>query len=321
LMAIAIVVPLYIPMLAEFGRAYLQLNVQTGPTTEGRGLLDTLTYYPRSLPRQIGVFTLVAGLCGLLSTLRPERRQACWPYLALAAATWLTFTPLAGLEARHSIYWIPAFALFAVEGMGWMASRLRFPQARAVLAVLVLGGTLWAALKSPVRYVRGYEEAARYVVENTRASRFAFMDGYLNGDFIYQVRRHDPERRLWILRGDKLLYGVLMDPRRGYQEHANNKEEVLQALFHYDPELIVVEEPQVDFETPAATRLRETLATHPELFELVREFPIESNVAMYEGVRLNVYRSRLRNPVPARRVSFAMMGLGGRSLETEVPRR
>lgn len=318
-LALAVVLPLYLPMLAEFGRSHLQLNVQTGP--ESRGLLNALTYYPRSLPRQIGTFTLVAGLFGLLSTLNPERRRACWPYLALAAATWLAFTPLAGLQPRHSIYWIPAFALLAVEGVGWIASRVRLPHLRTALVAFVIGGALWASLRSPARYVRGYEEAARYVVENTQESRFSFMDGYLNGGFIYQVRRHDPERRLWVLRGDKLLYGVLMDPRSGYEEHASSDEEILAALFRYDPELIVVEEPQVDYEMPAATRLRETLATYPERFELVREFPIESNVAMYEGVRLNVYRSRVRNPAPARRLSFAMMGLGGRSLEEEVPRR
>lgn len=53
-----------------------------------------------------------------------------------------------------------------------------------------------------------------------------------------------------------------------------------------------------------------TLAAHPERFELVKTFPVESNVPAFAGVRLDVYRSRLRNPTPARRVTFGMMGLG-----------
>jgi hypothetical protein len=168
-----------------------------------------------------------------------------------------------------------------------------------------------------MRYLRGYEEAARYVVTHTRSSRFTFIDGFLNGDFIYQVRRHDPGRRLWNLRGDKLLYSVLISPRGGYKEYAGAEAGILGTLYRYDPDLIVVEEPQVLFKIPMADQLRTTLAGHPERFERVKTFPIESNVPIFKGVRLAVYRSRVRNPDPARQVSFDMIGLG-RSLGAEV---
>jgi hypothetical protein len=314
LLALAFVVPLYVPMLQEFGRTHLRVTVQGGPDPSAhRGLLHALWYYPGNLPRQIGWALLVPALAGLVSALRPERRRAAWPYLALAAATWLAFTPLAELQARHSIYWVPAFALFAVEGVEWIASR-----ARTAVAAIVVCAAFWTAVRSPSPYIRGYEAAARYVVANT-SSRFSFMDGFLNGGFIYQVRRHDPGRRLWVLRGDKILYGVLNDPRGGYKEYAGGEAGILDILFRYDPDLIVVEEPQVIFKTAMADRLRQTLASHPERFELVRSFPVESNVAAFKGVRLDVYRTKLRNPSPVQRVSFDMMGLG-RSLGTAVPR-
>ncbi|HKH44750.1 MAG TPA: hypothetical protein VKM72_08810, partial [Thermoanaerobaculia bacterium] len=82
-------------------------------------------------------------------------------------------------------------------------------------------------------------------------------------------------------------------------------------------DLIVVEEPQVFFKIPMAEQLRKTLAGHPERFELVKAFPVDSNVRAFQGVRLAVYRSRVRNPSPARQVSFDMIGLG-RSLGAEV---
>ena len=120
-----LVLPLYVPMLAEFGRTHLQVTVERGDGPQGgRGLLEALAFYPRNLVRQIGIFTLVPGLAGLLTALRPARRRACWPYLGLAAATYLAFAPLAELQVRHSIYWVPAFALFAVEGIDWLAGRL-----------------------------------------------------------------------------------------------------------------------------------------------------------------------------------------------------
>jgi len=304
-LALAVVVPIYLPMLREFGRTHFRVTVQGGSGLGG------LWYYSGNLPGQIGWALLVPALVGLVSALRPERRRATWPYLALTAATWLAFAPLAELQVRHSIYWVPAFALFAVEGIEWIASRTR-----TVVAVIVVCAALWTVVRSPSPYVRGYETAAQYVVANT-GSRFSFMDGFLNGGFIYQVRRHDPGRRLWILRGDKILYGVLNDPRSGYKEYAGGEAGILDILFRYDPDLIVVEEPQVIFETAMASRLRRTLATHPERFELVRSFPVESNVAAFEGVRLDVYRSKLRNPSPVQRVSFDMIGLG-RSLGTDL---
>ena len=314
LLALALVLPIYVPMLAQFGRTHLQVTVEgAGPSP---GFFQALVFYPKVLPRQIGIFTAVAGFIGLLSALRPSRRRACWPYLALAAATYLSFTPLAEREPRHAIYWIPAFALFAWEGIDWIASRL--PRARPVLAAILLCGTLWIDTQRPPLYVRGYEEAARYVVANTRSSRFTFMDGFLNGGFIYQVRRHDPGHRLWVLRGDKLLYGVLNDPNGSYKEYAGGEDAILEILYRYDPEFLVIEEPQVRFKIPMGERLRQTLAAHPERFERVKSIPIESNVPVFRGVRLDVYRSKVRNPHPERRLEVDMIGLG-RALVTEVP--
>ncbi|HEX6898977.1 MAG TPA: glycosyltransferase family 39 protein [Thermoanaerobaculia bacterium] len=315
LLALAIVVPVYVPLLAAFGPAHLRVSVEGGAA--GRTFWEHLVFYPWSLLRRIGPLTAVFAALGLLAALRPSPGRVRWPYFVLAAATYAAFTPLAELEERHAIYWYPAFALFAVEGIDWLAARLKAPAARPVLTALAAAGAFWTALAGHNLYLRGYEEAARYVVENTRASRFTFMDGFLNGDFIYQVRRHDPGRRLWVLRGDKMLYGVLNEPGTGYAEYAAGDREILDVLHRYDPELIVVEEPQVYFRIPVADRLRAVLAAHPERFERVKSFPIDSNVPFFQGVRLDVYRSRIRNPRPERRVSFDMISLG-RSLTSEV---
>src|SRR5215210_7390783 len=181
LLALAIVLPVYVPMMIEFGRAHVLMTVQGGAEGfAGRGLWYTLTYYPWDLVRQIGTFTVVPCVVGFLAALGPARRRACWPYLTLAAATYLAFTPLAELEERHSIYWYPAFALFAWVGIEWLASRLKLPHLRTALAAVVVCGALWTAATSQTLYLRGYEEAARYVVANTRSSRFTFIDGFLN---------------------------------------------------------------------------------------------------------------------------------------------
>lgn len=315
LLALAIVVPVYVPLLAAFGRAHFRVSVEGGVVS--RTFWEHLVFYPWSLLRRIGPFTAFFAALGLLVALRRSPDRVRWPYFVLAAATYLAFTPLAEMEERHAIYWYPAFALFAVEGIDWLASRLKAPAARPALAALAAAGAFWIVISGRHLQLRGYEEAARYVVENTRGSRFTFMDGFLNGNFIYQVRRHDPGRRLWVLRGDKMLYGVLNDPGSGYAEYAAGEKEILDVLYRYDPELIVVEEPQVAFRIPVADKLRQVLAAHPERFELVKSFPVDGNVPVFQGVRLDVYRSKVRNPRPERKVAFEMISLG-RSLESEV---
>jgi len=162
--------------------------------------------------------------------------------------------------------------------------------------------------------VRGCEEAARYVVENNEQTPICLFDGFLNGDFIYQLRRHDPARRLWVLRGDKLFYGVLSDPHGGYAEWAKTQEEVLDLIFKYDPELIVVEDPQIYFDLPGARLLRQVLQDHPERFRREKTFSLSSNHVTFRGKRLLVYRNLLRNPKRAEVLEIKMLGLG-RSLQ------
>lgn len=316
LLALGLVIPVYVPLVAVFGRAHLLVSVQGA--AEGPTFWEHAVYYPRSLLRQIGPLTAVFAILGFLVALRPVPGRVRWPYFALAAATYLVFSPLAELQERHAVYWYPAFALFAVEGIEWLAARLKSPSAKPALAALAVAGALWTAVSGRSLYLRGYEEAARYVVENSRNSCFAFMDGFLNGNFIYQIRRHDPERNLGVLRGDKILYGVLSEPGNAYEEYAGGEQEILDTLYRYDPELIVVEQPQVAFQIPMAGRLRKVLASHPERFERVKSFPLDTNVPAFAGVRLDVYRSKVRNPHPETKVSFDMIGLG-RSLSPEVP--
>ena len=144
---------------------------------------------------------------------------------------------------------------------------------------------------------------------NSVEKRACLMDGFLNGNFIYQVRRHDPERRLWVIRGDKLLYGMLSDPRADYREWVRGEQELLEVLYRYDPELIIVEEPQVFFELAGATLLRHTLRDHPERFRLEQVIPVHSNHFRFQGVQLLIYRNLVRNPHPSDQLEYEMLNL------------
>jgi hypothetical protein len=329
LAAVLAVAPVYLLTAWESGGAHLQaMREGTAPTSTG--LLDprNFVFYPACVPQQIGWFATLPAILGLGAALLTPRRAASWPYLALVGGTYLTFTPMAELEPRHAIYWVPALALFCADGIALLASWARRVSPRAFTTVglqgafagVVLAGTVWPILARPVRYVRGYEEAARYVVEHSTDRPVCLFDGLLNGGFIYQVRRCDPCRRLWVLRGDKVMYGMLSEPHAGYEEWVKDEDDVLAVLTHYDPELIVVEEPQLRFDLPAARLLRAALRDHPERFRREKVIALDSNYVTFAGAELHVFRNLPRSDSRAAKLEVKMLGLGGRTLEAPAPR-
>ena len=313
--AVLIVAPFYLLTALNMGGAHLKaVKEGTNATSTSFFAVGNWLYYPAHVPDQIGWFLVAPALIGFVAALRPGRRPASWPYLALAAATYLTFTPLAELEPRHAIYWVPALAVFAADGcllLAALGTRTAAWKPATVIVAVVVAGTAWQTASEQGRYVRGYEQAARYVVDRGSATPVVLFDGFLTGDFIYQVRRLDPARRLWVLRGDKLFYGMLSDPHGGYEEWARSETEILDLLFKYDPEYIVVEEPQIYFELPAAQLLRRTLKAHPERFRLVETVPIDSNHVTFEDGSLRIYHNLLRNPRREELRELRMLGLGG----------
>ena len=310
LFSLAVAAPAYAATVVEFGRSHLQsIESGTGAGSSHFLALRNFLFYPGVLHSQLGWPLTVFAILGLGLLFLPTARQALVPYFAMTMATYFTFTPMAELESRHAIYWTPALALFAAAAISTLL-RNRSTLLCYAAAGLCLMGTALGSLNKEPGYVRGYEDAAKYVIEHTHASRFCLFDNYLNGNFIFQIRTHDPERRLWVLRGDKLFYAVLSDPHTAYKEFAHGKEDILSDIFKYDPEYIVVEDPQINFNLRAAALLRTVLRDSTDRFRLEKTIPIRSNVGSYKGVSLLIYRNTLRNPHPSRLQGLEMIGLG-----------
>jgi hypothetical protein len=328
-LALLLVVPFYALTAQGIGWFHVKQATETlAPNFHFPGFLSLTRYifYPSYLSAQLSLYALIPALAGLIFSVTKRRRKAAWPYLAMILATYLTFTPIGEMDSRHAIYWIPAFALFAAEGITLAVNWLRTPKLYVPLAALVIMLMGWSIMAAPKFFVRGYEDAARYVATNSTNSPFCFFVGRLNGNFIYQLRRHDPNRRLWVLRADKLLFSTLISSQVEYKQFAVGDEDILATIFKYDPEFLVVEVPQisnsigegdqarVEFEE----RVRTVIQNHTERFKLEKEIALASNEPEYSGMRLQVFRNILRNEQPERRLEMEILMLR-RSLQTDVP--
>ncbi|HEV7860088.1 MAG TPA: glycosyltransferase family 39 protein [Pyrinomonadaceae bacterium] len=314
-----LVLPFYALTTAGIGWFHLQnATVQYTSGQPAYFSLHRLLFYPACVPDQLGMFALVPAMVGLLYGLTKTRRGQSWPYLAMIVACYATFTLMAEIEPRHTIYWIPAFALFAADGISLVAQWLRVPKIHLPLAAFLLLGIAWSTIAEKQFFVRGYEEAARYVVANSGSSNFSLFQGGLNGDFIYQMRRQDPARRLWVLRADKIFYSVLVNAQVEYKQYAESDEDILGEIFKYDPEFIVIEEGPTTGTVKIENRVRALLINHPEQFRLERVIAVESNNSLYQEMQLKVFRNLLRNNNPERHLDIELLMLR-RSIQTDAP--
>lgn len=316
--AALIVLPFFALMAGEIGWFHLRQATETlSPNFPGYLSLSRYVFYPSHLPSQVGALTLLLAGVGMVAGLAAWRRESL-TYYAMIAATYFTFTPIGEMDSRHAIYWVPAFSFFAAHGLFAISAGLRAPKLYLPLAVAVVAAASLSVLSKPRTFVRGYEEAARYVASQPDAPPFCLFVGRLNGDFIYQIRRHDAARRVWVLRADKLFYSVLVHAQTGYRQYATGETETLELIYKYDPAFLVVEEPPGRAWIEAEDRLRAVIENHPERFRLESEVRLDSNAADFAHTKLKIYRNTFRNPDPERTVGAELLMLR-RTFQTVVP--
>ncbi len=303
----ALVAPAYLLTLRYVGGLHLrQLTERLSPDYPQFWSLARFAYYPSSLVTQIGIFAVLAALVGLAGAV-VARPRAAVPYVAWFAAVYLTFTPMGEVESRHATYWIPAFLFFAVEGIymlaGWARQRALIP----ALLLLVLAGTAWRSLAPPRYYLRGYEEAAAFIAADHSASLYCLFVGYLDGNFIYQARLHDPDRRRWVLRADR-LFAAFAGNERSPSPAPLDEALILATLYDYGPEFVVIEERR-RVVPPLELQIRGVVTRHPERFRLERTIAVDTNDDWMRETRLLIFRNTLRNPTPRRRLDLQIPAL------------
>jgi hypothetical protein len=161
-------------------------------------------------------------------------------------------------------------------------------------------------LRTPHRYVSGYDTAARFVygLPNSGAILFA---GKHDGNFIFHLRNLDRGRQRVVLRGDKTLVDMSVHKYFGVRSHVTNAAGVQSLLNDHAVRWIVVE--SRDLVGLKEFRMLNEILDGPG-YRLLARFPVATNVPEFEGVDVLVYENLGLVLPPDGRVRIAYPYLG-----------
>jgi len=181
----------------------------------------------------------IAACLGLIQGLRAK------DWRALVFGVWILGV-YAGLLAigrhapdRYTIYWVPAVCALAGSTLSWN----RPPVAGGLMAAFLFV-TAGAQLIQPrplnMWGAGGYEEAAQFVLAHDPGATVLFSGDIDTGYFTFFVRKHDRNRRLVVLRSDKVFTTSLLG-KPEVEQRISSPAEIYDTLKRFGTRFIVIE--------------------------------------------------------------------------------
>jgi hypothetical protein len=206
---------------------------------------------------------------------------------------------------RYTLYWVPALCALAGSSLAGWRSRL---VPTVLLGVLATGLVLQINQRNINRadHASGYEEAAQFVLASDPGATVMFSGDVDTGYFTFFVRKHDPSRRLVVLRADKILTTSKM-ARPSVEDRIARPEEIYETLREFGTRYVVIED------QPSQSRVLEWLRQElrsPRFVER-RRIPLRANDVRLRGTSLAIYEFLdSSNPDPGATLSIHLPVVG-----------
>ena len=296
IVAVIVLGPTYAVIWREMGDLHVR---QAAESVSGRAneswMSNSYEYYPSHIPDQAGWVATALLWLGLIVGATRTHRATATVFAALLISTYVTFTPLAELQARHAIYWLPAVAYFACVGAMQIASLLerffsgkRETAWRFVCAVLICGTAVTTYFLESYR-VTGYERASTVALQHTNSGDKIFIDGWWDGNITYHIRHLDSTRSRHIVRSDKVLYDFTNVPNVDFKAYVESDEGILNAIAETDATCVVFEDPQPFGNIAISHRMHELIKSMPKQFPLIETVPVSLKFPSARPFQLKVF--------------------------------
>jgi len=260
---------------------------------------DILTFYPGSLWTTLGPLLLILSLLGIVAAVRDRMGSLLRLFFSWIVGCYAALTILSSKSPRYALPWLLPFVFFAVYFVWRLLSQWPRVAASALVALTIFYGVGAVHYQRP--YASGYEQAAQFLSQQPDAD-LLFFQGLMHPDFVFYVRKFDPEKRRLVLRGKALAEAVggnlAKDPT---PEVVRKGQEFIETL---GIEYLVIEER--DFGPPQLT-IQKILDMGP--FDLVKRIPVSFVGEDERGLTLRIYRNRIAPPPSVDQLQIPMKAI------------
>ena len=192
------------------------------------------------------------------------------------------FTFIREKDPRHTMIWIPPLLYLGFVAIDTLLVRRTW----GLVASSALA--LWLVVLGFVRprpIAGGAREAARYLVSQPD-SDIIYYQGRLNGDFIFFVRKFDPQKMHMVVR-DKQIVGRTDAPAIETIDTVTTEEQVVNFFETWGIRYAAVEDPDLFSSFAPVHRV-----FNSSKFELVNTFPVYSNSPDVLARKIEIFRFR-----------------------------
>jgi hypothetical protein len=160
-------------------------------------------------------------------------------------------------------------------------------------------------------FAEGYEQAAKYVVENPKGESVLFMSKVDTGYFVFFVRKHDLHKNMIVLRADKLL--VTSSMSYIVEERITTRNEIYEIIEDFGVSYVVIEESE--FESLPLKWLKEEVKS--QKFILHKRIPIRSTDFRLQDLAVNIYEYKGYTPPKPGKLLYMNIPLMNDSISIE----
>jgi len=252
---------------------------------------DLLLGYPRLMVQFIPVLLMMASIGFVIGLMRRQPIVLLTSLWALAWYVFNTFSMGYVIHERYLFSFVLALLVPAVIAADEILLLLKQASIQPIGYAAIF---LWLgaeASQTPRYFVRGYEDAGRFVAELPEQGRSVLFYGTYDGSFMMGVRERQPEGGPLILRGERHLAVRLWFDDVPKEIRVHTPDDIVKMMNQHQTGYVVVERdlPGTKNNYPEYRLLLKTAANHRQ-FEELRRFPIEHDCWCGAGSELIVYR-------------------------------
>lgn len=270
--------------------------------------MDLLLAYPIIAIKCVPILTVFATIGFIIGLLRKDNLTLLCLLWTFCCYFFFTFYFSEYQDRKYFFTFVPSLIVPFVMTIDRLYFLLKKFRMEIILVLLLIVFFSYNILSARVLYVRGYEEAGKYVAEHPHGKSVLFYGRY-DGTFMMGIRRAIPKGGPYVLRGDRQLAVRVSYGKAKQSVSVESSDDIIRLLNGYHTGYVAVElELTIERDFPEYNMLMQTISSNSELFAEVAKFPIQKNWNTFVENELMIYKfsfdkstgpaKKLRIPVP-----------------------